>query len=376
MLPDRYCQLLTAYVDGVLSARRRKTVDKLLRRSSRARQLLKELEDNANKLRILPPQKLDAGFPAEVHRQIVARGLKPGAFAQAPRLRPLRKPMPAWIGVAVAAAVLLMVTYGSYLFFSAATQKEPDNSVVQEQPKPPAPELRKTPEQAKPQPHPLVDVFLAGTHDGFIKPVESGLKLVDLARPETQKLLTKELRKDTAFHLDLAVRDNALAMGRLLSAFEANRIKLFIDERVQAGIKKATQKVDYLVFAENLRPDELTKVLEHVGKESQKDVQSVQLSAFTPDHRQGLARLLGVKRDELQAPAKEELKGSQPKPGKDKKDPALIPPFSMGEPMALVLALDVADDAASRSAQIEQFLSSRRTPRAGTLQVLVLVHSA
>src|SRR5262249_5859282 len=117
MLPDRYCQLLTAYVDGVLSARRRKTLDKLLRRSSRARQLLKDLEDNASRLRSLPPQKLDPGFPAEVHSQIVARGLKPGAFAQAPRLRPLRKPMPAWIGVAVAAAGPLPGSLGALPFF-------------------------------------------------------------------------------------------------------------------------------------------------------------------------------------------------------------------------------------------------------------------
>ena len=53
MLPDRLCQLLTAYVDGELTVRRARAVQRLLERTPEARELLAQLRANAERLRAL-----------------------------------------------------------------------------------------------------------------------------------------------------------------------------------------------------------------------------------------------------------------------------------------------------------------------------------
>src|SRR5262245_39109897 len=55
-MKDRETELLTAFVDGELSSRERKAVVKLLHRSSAARALLAQLQENAHALRQLPRQ--------------------------------------------------------------------------------------------------------------------------------------------------------------------------------------------------------------------------------------------------------------------------------------------------------------------------------
>ena len=54
MLPDRDRQLLSAFVDGELSSRQRRHVERLLRRSGEARTLLRRLQEDARELRHLP----------------------------------------------------------------------------------------------------------------------------------------------------------------------------------------------------------------------------------------------------------------------------------------------------------------------------------
>src|SRR5262249_19948770 len=54
MLPDRHCQLLTAYVDGELNARHRRQVEQLLSSSKEACDFLRKLERDAQALRKLP----------------------------------------------------------------------------------------------------------------------------------------------------------------------------------------------------------------------------------------------------------------------------------------------------------------------------------
>src|SRR5262245_34501658 len=145
MLSDRHCQLLTAYVDGVLSARRRKVVLKLLRKLPEARQLLKELEENAKRLRQLPALKLEPQFAARVVEAIKARPAEIGAETVAdtvplepisPRQGSLRR-LPTWAQISAAAAVFAAITFGSYLFFSHVGRQPTDELVRdQDSPKP------------------------------------------------------------------------------------------------------------------------------------------------------------------------------------------------------------------------------------------------
>src|SRR5438128_10094060 len=116
MLPDRYCQLLTAYLDGALSPRERQIVDKLLEKSAEARKLLKDLEADAARLRRLPRHTLEPVFAADVLDEIQARGLRCDPATPVPsavrRGGAGVREWPAWAGIVVAAAVLLMVTIG------------------------------------------------------------------------------------------------------------------------------------------------------------------------------------------------------------------------------------------------------------------------
>ena len=86
MLPDRYRQLLTAFVDGELSARQRRQVARLLHRSPDARHLLRQLQEDAQQLRALPCPPLSFDLTGEVMRTIAERRLSPGPRRLQPRL--------------------------------------------------------------------------------------------------------------------------------------------------------------------------------------------------------------------------------------------------------------------------------------------------
>src|SRR5438876_916242 len=92
MLPDRYSELLTAFVDGELSQRQHKVVQRLLRKSPEARQVLDELEDNARKVKALPAQTLGPDFCREVLHGIEA--LPPAGVP----VKVATRGIPTWIG--------------------------------------------------------------------------------------------------------------------------------------------------------------------------------------------------------------------------------------------------------------------------------------
>ncbi|MBI1918023.1 MAG: hypothetical protein HYS12_25295, partial [Planctomycetes bacterium] len=107
MLPDQDRELLTAYVDGELSTRQRKSVVRLLRRSAEARELLLRLQADARELRALPRPHLAPDFSDGVLKVIGQSGLRP-AF------RPDRAAVPFWTLAAAAAAVLCAVGLGTF----------------------------------------------------------------------------------------------------------------------------------------------------------------------------------------------------------------------------------------------------------------------
>src|SRR5437870_848453 len=114
MLPDRISRLLTAYVDGELTAHEREAVARLLDRSSEAREFLRALQNDADQLRILPRQALGADFSQRLLQTIASRKMQAG------RRPALRVPLYASVGssLATAAAVLLVLGFGSYLYIA------------------------------------------------------------------------------------------------------------------------------------------------------------------------------------------------------------------------------------------------------------------
>ena len=112
MLPDRDLQLLTAYVDGEMSPAERKQVTRLLQTSAAARTLLQSLQGDARLVHDLTRLKLGPDFPAKVMRTLAESDLRPC---------PVRRSVPApaaWIGMAIAASVFVVIAAASYWYFS------------------------------------------------------------------------------------------------------------------------------------------------------------------------------------------------------------------------------------------------------------------
>src|SRR5262245_55613098 len=77
MLSEQVIELLTGYVDGELSQRQRKAVMRLLNKSSEAREILRQLQENAHQLKQLPFHKVQPSLVDEVMQAIAEQQAQP-----------------------------------------------------------------------------------------------------------------------------------------------------------------------------------------------------------------------------------------------------------------------------------------------------------
>jgi hypothetical protein len=342
MLSDRHCRLLTALLDGQLSPRQHEAAQRLLARSEEARTLLRQLQEDARALGSLPPQALPADFSAQVMRVAAERGLRPGGGP-----RPLPRPagVPAWVGLSVAAAVLLAVTAASFAYFRSEQQPE---AFAVGPPNVPVPDKR-------------------------LAPKDERLPLHALAQGPVRTRLEKEFSKTRSLYLDMTSANPVRSVERLREAFRRRGVHLHIDQRAQASLKKKQPKMTYVIYAEDIRPDELTAILQQVGrtdKGAPAADDSMLLNPLSDEDRTHLARLLGVPADRLQPPNLPMIplhdppilapKGQQGKDGKNTRPASKEPGGS-----AVVLAFD----GAANPGAIRQFLNRRRPHRPGAVQV-------
>jgi hypothetical protein len=396
MLPDRYTELLTAYVDGDLSARQRRAVLKLLHRSSEARLLLKELQENAHALQNLPPRKLNPDFADGVLREIQVRGLQPGVAPPTPKPVPTVMRFPTWARFAAAAAVIAAAAFGGYLLISPDHDQDKPGPgpgpLVFETPKSkpspsPAPPTSKVepslPPTSDPSPKPPVFVKKI-TPDPMIKQLIAGafkdytlndLRLMpkQFGDPANKTMLAKEFDKNkSAVHLQWQAQNAGQSTQRLYDELR-KQTRVLIDQHTDDLLKskKIKPKTIFLVYAENLKPEELTAIL---GKSGVHGGDNIVVSALTNEHRMKLSNLMGKEKEKLPF-LWNPIEGPGPKDKKEKKSDT-ITPFN-SDALAVVMALDNADPKA-RSAQVAEFfrLKSLRTPRPGTLQVMLVIQSA
>jgi anti-sigma factor RsiW len=348
MLPDRHLQLLTAYVDGELTTRERNTAVRLLRQSSEARTALDALAGDARRIRDLTRLRLGPGFPRKVMQTIARLGVRPTV--------PLRPPAPTlspWVGLGVAAVVFLLIAAGSYWYF--------------------------LPQQA---------VRVGGP---VLVKARLALDAAELAKEVTKTRLTQEFRRSNAFHLNIAVHDMGRALSRLKGVLEETGIKAVGAGGPALRPNQQASPTSYLVYAENLSPEELTNILHLLarptappgkGAKTEAALDQVLVNLMTSEDRHKLATLLGVDASTLQPPdpgnpppdpvdmiAKPEGQGSRPRPRN--------PVTRARERLAVVLAVNAGVGAdPARSAEVQQFVKERRQQRPGTLQVLLVVHEA
>jgi len=376
MLSDRLCQLLTAYVDGELSPAQRAAVRRLLRRSAAARQLCRQLQSDAARLRALPRRELGWDLAP-----VVLQALNPTPAPTARRLAvPEPAPVPTWLGLAAAAAVLFLIGTGSFLYFAALPPEEDDGSalVLVAGPKPLAPEpdaglpgagsvpARSEPRNdaaGEPPPEPLPLPRLAEVASApspanppavsgpnrvepaapvlaspsrmletVIRVVDPGLALVlnvrELDQEKSRQRLADELHRANAYHLELGCVESTKAFERLRGVFQAQGIRLLIDADAQDRLT-LNLKANYLLYTEHVEREELAKILRQLGSEDRKaearrrgdgQFDRLVVNRITAVDGPKLSQLLGV---DLSRPDQERPKGL---PRADLRESAVGPP--------------------------------------------------
>jgi hypothetical protein len=433
MLPDRYLQLLTAYVDGELSPRQRRLVQRLLRRSGTARKLLEQLQTDANAVGALPPAALGKDLAPAVLGALAGRRLAP---------RPVRKQsvqatFPVWLGYAAAAAVLLAFGLVSFVYFSSL-QRDAGPNLVQDLPGPrlgptpvppqtsgdvPAP-LRSSPHVPPPTrpTHPAVahtpsqpppderspsdrvkeEDLLTDRPEMFkIDRVEVSLPLVlkvaSLEQDAGRQVLLLELRKGRDFRLELPCRNGTRALESMQAALKGLDLAAILEPNAQARLKFPQVPTSYALYAEDLLPEEVARLLHAAQQEDRKpphkpaehQFDRFVLARMTAADKKELTSLLGL--DPTQgsagsAPGKMDPKqsledltarqvsdalagqGSVPRPEAGKAPPR------PSQRQVLVLAYEPVH-ADPRSAEIKRFFELRKPPRPGTVRVFLIIRS-
>jgi hypothetical protein len=420
MLSDQVCRLLTAYVDGELSAPQQQAVLQLLQGSAEARELLHKLQQDAEQLRQLPRHGLGPNFASQVLRAADER------LGQ-PLRRPVRRvPMEIspWLGLAGAAAVLLVVGAASYFYFAAAVPKPDAGGAIanddtargdallanaasrpatDDRPKAellpaPRPEQIVQGSESSPAPtqpaqevavqeNPLDSILAIPNPKMELFPEIADpklaliLSLAQLDQSQPQKELAEELQKDKAYRLEMTCQEGGKAIDRLKAAFQAHGIRLVIDQLAQDRLKLKL-RTNYALYVENITREELTKILRRLGAEDSKakprrQFDKVVLQRMTGEDYHEVAKLLGVEVKVLQA-SRSDLDLSKPlskttaeqvekvlKEGR----PASIKP---GERLAVVVPYNPVRPR-SPSPQIRQFLDGRGVRQADSLQLVLVL---
>ncbi len=449
MLPERYRELLTAYVDGELSARQRRMLQKLLRRSPEARKLLKQMQADSHELRALPPARLEQDLSDSVLTLIAQRQIQP------PRPRPAPPPMPMplvpamlWPYVAAAAAILLAVGGASYLFFASSFEpvstrgsvakeehkpapqnNEPEPNVgpqttigekppedktkdtpppkPEDKPNPPTVVVKDKPTAPKPQDDPkpptaMDDAITAPSMELFeLKKVDVALpvvvKLHQLDQEAKRKGLLDELQKTNSFRLELPCANGTKVFERVQAACKAENIAVLIEQTAQERLKKSQFKTNYVIYLEDMTPEELTRWLQRLANEDTKaetkkqpdpQLEALVLTQMTKQDREQWSKLLGVDPatiqpkgplgTDLSKPLSEKtaeqvaaaLAGQGGAPRPDASKPGVKAP----EQTALVLAYNPVRPN-PKAPEVKRWLDKRKPPRPGTLQILLVLRS-
>lgn len=338
-MKDRHLQLLTAFVDGELSQRERKVVLRLLHGSSEARTVLQQLQENAHALKQLPQQRLPEDFAAAVLNAMKPRTTAPPVEA-APALPARRSRLRLATALATAAAILLAASASWYYLLGRSEETSTG---------------------------PIAPVAKA---PNGLEPVAS-LSLRDLQEESQQRRLTQALQKEPAFHLDLHVPSSTHMVSKIKDVFKDKGIHVLVDPSAQVSLTKES-KADYLVYLENIRPEEATALLSRLGMgeadilvvHSMNAVDRVLLAGFLEtSHLQTTDKDGNLLLDTFIPKEK----------GKGKEQPP--PQIGPRHPDRLALVLPLAAEGRFHdSAEIKSYLSRRQSAQPGTVQILLLVH--
>lgn len=320
MLPADQLELITAAVDGELSATEARAFRRLLDVSHEARALYAKLLADSVRVRALPRATPPADLRTKILNRIATATPKPRTrpARSAPRFapEPVRRKLPAWVPAALAASVLLSVTAGSFAFFHRSnpqpiaknpwsnalpviqdtvptvpsptatahqnsTQRDPSSVArLDVSPVPPSPPPRAVVPDAlatAPEPRSVLPPDLIGSKIleplapfEFVQVRVPFLRTVaELDRDDTRQELADELARDSAFRFDLFVRDTARGVEVFQNAARAAGLTLFADATTLERLKKK-QVASVVIYTESLNAAELSALFAKLTAEDMK----------------------------------------------------------------------------------------------------------
>lgn len=330
MLPERVTQLLSAYVDGELSARERRAVSRLLRKSAEARAMLHQMKQDSMVLRKLPRKKTQLDLSGSVMGTISLRNLQLPKIENPVPLSPrgsASRRRPLWLKVSAAALLLCAVGLASYFVVSLVLDGPGAQNTGPHSTNPDDP--RRGHGQGLPDvPPPVITVLhepenSTPAKDGsdrkderltlgllkppaFVTPVPRLMQILtlrDLEQTARLNQLTEELSQDDASRLDLfCLTDTSRALDRVQAVFKANNVTLRIDPYAQARMKQKL-KTNLAIYSEELSPEELAAILQQLAADDKKpghgNFDKLTVNPTTPAD---LARALGGEADFFQQP--------------------------------------------------------------------------
>ncbi len=433
MLPERYRELLTAYVDGELSARQRRHVLRLLHRSVEARRLLQRLQSDSDALIHLPKPRLDRDLAEPVLQKITAA--RPLPIRPARRFGPPRA-YPLWAGAAAAAAVLFLIGTASYCFFSSVEHRaapalaqnqtnppaevpdvnpptvgphdiaptpapQPDHSSHSIPPTPPAVDVAHQP-PADPNPatapdkdepiltSPLMEAFPDLKSLPPSTDVPSTFRLHEL----DEKKFLGALPKD-ALHIEVLVPNANRAFDRLQGVLKSHHVDLLIDATAEARLKHPNPRsqTNYVLYGEGPDRGCLARLLQQLAADDKKAAEkkpgdglfdALVIHPLNKHDHKVLEDLMGVDPTPIAAPKETGPLGVDPrKPVSDQTAAQVAASLGQGKPGAgrpadhslLVLPYNPVRPRHD-SVEIKHFLDERKPLRPGTLQVLLVLRNS
>lgn len=369
MITDDLLQLITAGIDGELTAVETRRLTRLLNSSAEARAVHAQLLTDSKRLSALPR----VAPPADLHATVMARiaALTPiptrlSKLEPRPRVaqpvevaRPLIVPrhrkVSNWVPVAVAASLLLCVTSGSFLFFNQQNRtasarnvnRPPPNTLkgagdpewakwlpaeTAQRPSAPLPREHALPHDtaiAKNPPVvvPVPDAVALAPEPRSVRPdllgsrplPETRFDMVEVRLPflkplaaftgeEAQEQLAKELSRDPAYRIDLFSRNPVRAVELLREASKAAGVTLFVDGNTLTALQKRTVGAT-VVYTESLTPQELAMLFAKLSAEDAKvsphAYDSLHATAVSPVDGSDLRSTLGFDPGLFKRPAVE-----------------------------------------------------------------------
>jgi hypothetical protein len=203
---------------------------------------------------------------------------------------------------------------------------------------------------------------------------DAGMRLVlsELHEEAVQKRLANEMQKQGGLWLDVPVASTVKGLERVTDAFSKSGFKVL----AKKDAKRAESK-KYLLYAENVRPEELGRILEQlaVGAPATRVAEQVLVKGMNKDDHQALATALHIPWKDV-TPLK--YGGTMVDiPIIVEKDRPL-PKDQVGrtgkvlERFAVLLPL--GDGNPATSPEVKQFLQERQAQNQGALQIVLVIH--